>query len=295
MKRCLSCQHTFSASSSIDCPACGFSPALADGFQMYAPDFANGGGGFKPSYFSELAKLEGRNFWFLSRNKLIIWALNKYFNNFKSFLEVGCGTGFVLSGVSLAFPDTKLLGSEIFIAGLGYAAARLPSAKFIQMDARNIPYREEFDVIGAFDVLEHIEDDVKVLQEIHAALKENGFLFITVPQHRWLWSPVDKYACHVRRYSASELHKKLELVGFEVVRSTSFVSLLLPPMFLSRFKQKHGPETIDPADELKISGWVNTFLYKVMQVEFCLIKIGINLPIGGSRLVVAKRRDWALK
>lgn len=294
MKRCLSCQQTFS-SSATDCPACGFSPVLGNGFSLYAPDFADSGGGFKASYFSELARLEAQNFWFRSRNQLIVWALNKYCKDFQSFLEVGCGTGFVLSGVSQAFPGATLLGSEIFTAGLGHAAARLPLVKFIQMDARNIPYREEFDVIGAFDVLEHIEDDVTVLGEVRAALKENGFLFITVPQHGWLWSSVDEYACHVRRYSASELHTKLETVGFEIVRSTSFVSFLLPAMLLSRVKQRHAQSSIDPADELKLSRGLNAFLYKVMQAEVGLIRSGINLPIGGSRLVVAKRKDLVQK
>ncbi|WP_153147564.1 class I SAM-dependent methyltransferase [Dechloromonas sp. H13] len=294
MKRCLSCQHIFS-SFATDCPACGFSPVLKDGFQLYAPDFAESGGGFKASYFSELARLEAQNFWFRCRNQLIVWALNKYCKDFQSFLEVGCGTGFVLSGVSQAFPAATLLGSEIFTAGLGYAAARLPSVKFIQMDARNIPYRDEFDVIGAFDVLEHIDDDVTVLREVRAALKEKGFLFITVPQHAWLWSPVDEYACHVRRYSASELHSKLESVGFEIVRSTSFVSVLLPALLLSRVKQRYTQSNIDPADELKLSTGLNALLYKVMQAEFGVIRSGINLPIGGSRLVVAKRRDWVSK
>lgn len=294
MKRCLSCQHIF-LSSATNCSACGFSPALEGGFPLHAPDLAKSGGGFKSSYFSELARLEEQNFWFRSRNQLIVWALNKYCKDFQSFLEVGCGTGFVLSGVSKVFPGATLLGSEIFTAGLGYAAKRLPSVKFIQMDARNIPYREEFDVIGAFDVLEHIEDDMTVLREAHAALRGNGFLFITVPQHGWLWSPVDEYACHVRRYSASQLREKLESVGFEIVRSTSFVSLLLPAMLLSRVKQRHAQSSIDPADELKLSGGLNAFFYQVMQAEFGLIKRGVNLPFGGSRLIVAKRINWISK
>lgn len=290
MKRCLACQKCY-LPSLTECPSCGFAPPLVDGFQSYAPDFAKGGGGFKSSYFSELARLEDRNFWFRSRNQLIGWVLRKYCKNFQSFLEVGCGTGYVLSGVSKEFPGATLLGSEIFTAGLGFAAARLPSVNFIQMDARNIPYREEFDVIGAFDVLEHIEEDVTVLREVHSALKTNGFLFLTVPQHSWLWSLVDEYACHVRRYSASELHQKLESAGFEVVRSTSFVSLLLPAMLLSRVKQRYAKISIDPADELKLSEGLNSFLYRVMQVEVGLIQRGVSFPLGGSRLVVAKRRD----
>jgi SAM-dependent methyltransferase len=290
MKRCLTCQHRYT-SSAMKCPACGLAPVLDDGLTLYAPDFAKEGGGFKSSYFSELASLEAKNFWFRSRNQLIAWELRRYCQNFQSFLEVGCGTGYVLSGLSKEFPSATLLGSEIFTAGLGFAAARLPSVNFIQMDARNIPYREEFDVIGAFDVLEHIEEDVTVLREVHSALNMNGFLILTVPQHRWLWSPVDEYACHVRRYTALELHQKLESAGFEIVRSTSFVSLLLPAMLLSRVKQRYSKTSIDPADELKLSGSLNSFLYKIMQIEVFLIKIGMSFPVGGSRLVVARRRD----
>lgn len=290
MKRCLACQHHYT-SSAIKCPVCGFSPVLEDGLQLHAPDLSKDGGGFKSSYFSELASLEAQNFWFRSRNQLITWALRKYCKSFQSFLEVGCGTGYVLSGVSKEFPGATLIGSEIFTAGLGLAVTRLPNVKFIQMDARNIPYCEEFDVIGAFDVLEHIEEDITVLREVHSALNTNGFLVLTVPQHRWLWSPVDEYACHVRRYSASELHQKLESAGFEVVRSTSFVSLLLPAMLLSRVKQRYSKIGIDPANELKLSGRLNAFLYRLMQIELFFIKNGINFSVGGSRLIVAKRID----
>ena len=195
MKRCLACNGRYSPVMD-NCPACGEGPAWVDGFQAYAPALAHNGGGFESSYFSDLARLESENFWFRSRNLLITWALKKYFPNFQSLVEIGCGTGYVLSGLSNAFTKATLQGSEIFTAGLGFAAKRLPSATFMQMDARNIPFVEEFDVIGAFDVLEHIEEDEQVLEQAHGALKPQGLVLITVPQHAWLWSSVDEYACH---------------------------------------------------------------------------------------------------
>jgi len=213
MKRCLDCDAHY-VSSLDSCSSCGFSPVLVDGFHAYAPDFAHSGGGFKSSYFSELARLEENNFWFRSRSQLILWALDEYCHNFQSILEIGCGTGYVLSGVSKHFPLSTLHGSEIFTAGLNFAAARLPAANLMQMDARKIPFEEEFDVIGAFDVLEHIEDDECVLAQVHAALKPQGLILLTVPQHAWLWSASDKYACHVRRYTASDLHHKIKKAGF---------------------------------------------------------------------------------
>lgn len=287
MKRCFACNVPFS-SSLIDCPNCGASPVVSDGFRAYAPEFAHDGGGFKSTYFSDLASLEKANFWFQSRNSLILWGLKKYFPVLSSMMEVGCGTGFVLSGVSKAFPLAQLVGSEIFVAGLRYASQRIPSAEFVQMDARRIPYEAEFDVIGAFDVIEHINEDVTVLQSMFNAIKPGGGLMVTVPQHQWLWSAADDYACHQRRYSSADLHAKLQETGFEIIRSTSFVSLLLPAMMLSRMRGSD-EKKFDVLDEFRINPVINWILKSVMSIERVLIQLGINIPFGGSRLVVARR------
>jgi SAM-dependent methyltransferase len=286
---CQTCSAKFSKLNE-SCPKCGFSPEKIDGFHAFAPELAHNGGGFKSSYFSELARLEDANFWFRSRNQLILWAIKKYCPDFSTFLEIGCGTGYVLSGVSKQFPRATLHGSEIFTAGLGFAAARLPSTNFMQMDARNIPFEDEFDAIGAFDVLEHIEEDELVLAQVHGALKSQGFLLLTVPQHTWLWSSVDEYACHVRRYVASDIHQKLEVAGFRIVRSTSFVTILLPAMMVSRFFQKKNSNTtIDCTKEVEISPWLNSIFFQLLRAELAVIKKGVCFPVGGSRLVVARK------
>jgi SAM-dependent methyltransferase len=289
MKRCLACNERHN-SSIPHCPSCGVGPAIVDGFCAYAPELAHGGGGFRSVYFSDLAQLEEANFWFRSRNQLICWALEKYCKNFLSFLEIGCGTGYVLSGVSAQFPRAALHGSEIFTTGLDFAVARLRSANFMQMDAANIPFEEEFDVIGAFDVLEHIEEDSRVLAQVHDALKPRGFILLTVPQHTWLWSAIDEYACHVRRYAASDIHSKIETAGFQIVRSTSFVTALLPAMITSRLLQKKVPDgKFDAASELKLYPWLNRLFETVLSGELCMIRNGMNFPVGGSRLVVARK------
>ncbi len=289
MKRCPDCALGFAAAAER-CPRCGWAPTMVDGFPAYAPDLAHGGGGFKASYFADLAALEEGNFWFQSRNRLILWALRRYCPGFERFLEIGCGTGYVLSGVRRAFPNAQLCGSEIFVAGLRFAAARLPSASFLQMDARSIPFREEFDVIGAFDVLEHIEADALVLAQVHDALRPGGVLLLTVPQHAWLWSPMDDYALHVRRYTAPALHRTLRAEGFRIVRSTSFVTTLLPAMAVSRWLQSNEPPaTRDVTAELRISPRLNTLFSRFLGAEAAAISMGANLPVGGSRLVVARK------
>lgn len=288
MKACLKCEHVFS-SSGWTCPSCGHEPVQMNGIEAHAPELANGGGGFKSEYFEELTRLETANFWFRARNKLIAWALHTYKANAQNFLEVGCGTGFVLSGIAKSNSSIELSGSEIFLAGLSHAADRIPSAHFMQMDARHVPFVNEFDSIGAFDVLEHIEEDEAVLAQLQRALSPGGILLLTVPQHPWLWSASDEYACHVRRYTRLEIETKVAKSGFEVLRSTSFVTTLLPAMMLSRALQKRQKETFDPAAEFTKSAVLNQAFYGLMALELAGIKLGIDYPAGGSRLIVARK------
>ena len=291
MRLCLKCKQIFSSEGWV-CTACGYEPRRLYGFEAHAPEFADEGGGFKPEYFAELATLEATNFWFLGRNKLIMWALSAYKPDVHTFMEIGCGTGFVLSGIAKACPGVKLSGSEIFMAGLSYAAKRVPSARFMQMDARHVPFIDEFDVIGAFDVIEHIKEDEAVLFNMYQAVRPGGVLILTVPQHQWLWSATDEYACHQRRYSAIDLHRKVESAGFHIIRSTSFVTSLLPAMFFSRlFQKKSVDKEFDAMSEFRLPHWLNVFFGQLLSLELALIKRGVNFPVGGSRLIVAKKMD----
>ncbi len=288
MRLCLGCGAGFS-SNEWRCPQCGYRPPQAAGFPAFAPGIAGGGSGFDPAHFAEFARLEAGNFWFRSRNRLIVWAIARYFGQARSFLEVGCGTGYVLSGIAAAFPGMKLAGSEAATEGLAYAAKRLPGANLMQMDARRIPFRAEFDAVGAFDVIEHIEDDRAVLGQLREATVPGGGILLTVPQHPWLWSEHDVRQHHVRRYTARELRDKVVAADLEIIRMTSFVTLLLPLMLLSRLMQRRPRRDYEPLAELKIPPWLNWPLEKVLDIERALIRAGLSLPMGGSLLLVARR------
>jgi len=287
MRLCIRCDKTF-ADSGWRCPHCGHEPDSIDGHIAFAPGLARESEGFEAEYFARLAEQEAGNFWFRSRNRLLVWALRQYFPQAEKFLEIGCGTGFVLSGLKEAFPNLVLSGSEVFTEGLGFAAARLPGVALFQMDARRIPFRDEFDVIGAFDVLEHIEQDEEVLDQMRQATRTGGGILLTVPHHRFLWSPVDEFARHVRRYETRELKDKVERAGFSVIRITSFVSLLLPLLVVSRYKQR-GKE-VDPAAEYNISKLLNTTLEKILDAERTAIRTGVSFPAGGLLLLAARRK-----
>ena len=288
MRLCLRCRAGYGGGE-WRCPQCGHEPQHIDGFPAFAPELIRGASGYDPAHFPELARLEAGNFWFRARNRLIIWATQRYFAGARSFLEVGCGTGYVLSGLAAALPGLKLSGSEAAGAGLAFAANRVPGASLMQMDARRIPFREEFDLAGAFDVIEHIEDDTAVLEALREAVRPGGGLLLTVPQHPYLWSEFDVRAGHVRRYRAAELREKVARCGFEIVKITSFVSLLLPFMMLSRLGQKRLEPDYDPLAELRIPYWLNRLLEGALGVERALIRAGVAFPLGGSLLVVGRR------
>lgn len=272
------------------CLRCGFVPDRVEGFLAWAPELAKLNDGFPEESFEGLARVEAGSFWFRARNAIILWALRKYFPGFQSLLEVGCGTGYVLSGIARAFPDARIVGSEIYTAGLAFAAKRLPKAELLQMDARKLPYEAEFDVVAAFDVIEHILEDDLVLQNFRRAIKPEGGCLITVPQHQWLWSPVDDVACHQRRYSARELYAKVEAAGFRIVYSTSFVTLLLPLMLASRLTVRRSGD-VGGSKELILNPVVDSVLEAIMWLEHILIKSGFSLPFGGSRLLVCQRKE----
>jgi SAM-dependent methyltransferase len=256
---------------------------------VFAPELAQSSSGFKASFFGPLAAMEAGHFWFRARNALIIWALGKYGSGVFSFMEIGCGTGFVLQGIASHFPKMHLFGSEIYPEGIAFAANRIAGGEFMQMDARNIPFVAEFDAVGAFDVIEHVEEDEAVLQQMYRALKPEGLLLLTAPQHRWLWSAVDEYSCHIRRYTARELHDKMTLAGFTIVRSTSFVTTLLPSMLISRLLQRGKSESFVPQAESRIHPILNRILEGFLRLELWFIRRGVSFPVGGSLLIVAAK------
>ena len=288
MKVCLNCKKSFDREN-WECPFCQVLPIFKEGLPIFAPEAALNNESFKAEYFEELTKLELENFWFHARKRLINWAIQKYFTDATTFLEIGCGTGDVLAELGKSIPLLKLFGSDIFCEALSYASKRTPKATYLQMDGRSIPFEDEFDIIGAFDVLEHIQEDHIVLLEMFKALRHGGGLVLTVPQHKILWSDADVFACHRRRYKARELREKVIRAGFQIMRQTSFVFLLLPLMIVSRLRQRILAVEYDLFKELKLSATVNALLEKCLVFDQGMIRAGFDLPIGGSLLLIAQK------
>lgn len=287
MKHCLGCERSFE-SADWRCPACGFAPGDVLAFPAFSPGLASEEIGYDASRFEVMARVESEHFWFRSRARLVVWALRTHFPGAQSMLEIGCGTGYVLSSIAESVPSLRLVGAEAHASALGFARRRVARAELLQMDCRRIPYRDEFDVVGAFDVIEHIEHDNLVLREMYASCRSGGGVMLTVPQHPWLWSRRDEFARHRRRYERRELLRKIRDAGFERAWATSFVAWLLPLMALSR-RQQRAPERFDASRELQLGRLTNRVFGAIMTLERGLIQAGLRLPAGGSLLAVAHK------
>jgi SAM-dependent methyltransferase len=288
VKVCLACDARF-AGTSWRCPACSTDPAHDGSVYIFAPEFEEERDDFDPALFRDLASLEDRSFWFVSRNRLIDWTLRKHFPSAASFCEVGCGTGSVLRHLHRKNPQLAVAGADLYRSSLRFAEHRLSDATLYQLDARRMPFEGEFDVIGAFDVLEHIAEDGAVLAQLRQALVPGGGLIVTVPQHPRLWSAADDLFRHKRRYTRAQLVEVVRASGFSVERVTSFVSLLLPLMAVSRLRQRRQTVGYDPLAEHRLPPALQAALGGVLAVERLMIRLGMSLPAGGSLLLVARR------
>ena len=186
---------------------------------------------FPDTGFSTRRSVEEQSFWFRHRVRCISGLCSRHLAN-KQILEIGGGNGFIALGLQNAGLDTIMLepGAE------GIANARDRGInKLIHASFEDAAFTDaSLPNIGLFDVLEHIDDDKRFLQELNRTLHPGGKLILTVPTHQLLWSHHDEFVGHVRRYRLSQLVHLLESLGFKIEYSTYFFTFLVLPIFFLR-------------------------------------------------------------
>ncbi len=267
---------------------------LVDGIKCYSPQMASDYSDYPDSGFDVTEENSTRSFWVSSRNRLFSRLLRRCLDRSgkKRILEIGCGTGDLLQTL-VAGGSYAATGSEIYLKGLNYCKSRLPDVEFVQFDASEGIIDEKFDVIAAFDVLEHIEQDRRTMANIFAMLADDGRFVLSVPQYMFLWSNLDEIVRHKRRYSRREMVAKLRACGFEIERATSFVFVLFPLMLVSRLLDKKRDKLADDGRSLekrvRFSRIPNAIFDAVMHIDEWLVTAGFSLPFGGTLVVVARR------
>ncbi|HEX7557335.1 MAG TPA: class I SAM-dependent methyltransferase [Leptolinea sp.] len=251
---------------------------------------------YDPHYFEPLFAAEERHFWFTARNKVISSLVRKSLTDRTEvhLLEVGCGTGNVLRALEKEFPDFHLVGMDLFQEGLKFARRRVNCA-LVQADLAYPPFGRLFDLIGLFDVLEHIKEDNLVLKHIFEMVRPDGWMLLTVPANPSLWSYFDVASHHVRRYTVEDLREKVQSAGFEVQFASPYMSATYPLVWFNRHSKNKAAINDESKvqsqaeDELKNIPVVNDILRGILSLEAGWLSRGNLLPFGSSLVLLAHK------
>ena len=256
---------------------------------------------------------ENKHFWHIARREFIYQEISRILaslypqDNGKStkILDVGAGTGSVTRHfLSQGFNNIAL--GEIHPQGLEYAKTYGIKDLYC-MDLLDVPFADEFDCIFAFDVLEHIDDDLVALKNMKSMLKNNtkSLLALSVPAHKWLWNAHDVSVHHKRRYTKNELVALMQQSGFDIVCAKYFFISITPLLWVRALlhsapyptqnshiesnTESHKKELRDtPPPAL-----INKALLGICRLENKIQKLlpqNLNAPFGGSLLVVGKSK-----
>lgn len=238
-------------------------------------------------HYEQDARFAETHWWWAARRKILHRVLARFLPNeeAREVLEVGCSTG---SNLPLLATFGRVSALEVDASVAEICKMRHPEIElFNQPIPERLPRR--FDVICAFDVIEHIEDEARTVEWMHENLSDAGTIFVTVPAFEFLWSQYDEDAHHFRRYTRAGLVAALS-ARFDVQYVTYFNTHLFPIIALVRLLQRVRLIGLAGRDkEIGSRGAANRILYGAFVAETAWIP-RFSLPVGVSLLAVAKRR-----
>lgn len=230
----------------------------------------------KKEIYKDVERSES-GWWYRGRHMALQSILGRYTQEKGAVLDVGAGYGAMFTFLSKygvvsayeVYPDC--------IAACVKRGYRTVLSSKVEL-AQSL---EQFSLVGAFDVIEHVENDTEIMLAIQKLLSPGGLFVATVPAHQFLFGKYDVDAHHFRRYSKKSLMKLLQGAGFEVVYLGYWNFLLFFPAALLRVVGLGGTSALTP----------NLFLDRIFGLlvyfESLLLRV-TSLPIGMSLVVVAR-------
>jgi SAM-dependent methyltransferase len=236
------------------------------------------------SVYREMAELDQRHWWYRARREVLADLIRREAmpGPGAHILEIGCGTGHNLHMLAqFGKVDALELDDEARAVAEERLGRKVMSAPLPELAGVR---DHNYDLIGAFDVIEHIEDDDAAIVAIAAKLKHGGKFVMTVPAHSWMWSAHDVVNHHKRRYSKAGLKALVERSPLKLDRIGYFNSLLFPLAVADRLSSKMRGK--DNADVKLPAAPVNTTLERIFAAERHLVG-RLPLPPGLSLFAVA--------
>lgn len=251
--------------------------------------------------YIQMSSIESTHWYFRGKRAILRGLLQHYLVPDRNYriLDIGCGTGRVLEMLQEFGRPYGVDGSALALnlcrqRGLG---------DLILADAtRSLPFDAgSFDLVCAFDLLEHIPDEQVFFLEAERVLKPHGLLFLTVPAFEFLWSEHDVALGHFRRYRAVELAKLLKGNDLQIVKLTYYNFFLFPIACLYRLLRRAVPAKTPKGALDRVNGprsdffvtlprWVNETLFRCFKWELHFLEF-LNFPCGISLIGIARRGE----
>lgn len=234
------------------------------------------------------SSIEAKHWWFVGRRKLFLKMINQLKIKQNAYI-LDCGTS---TGANLrALRDNNFV-NVVGIDNNDQAITFCQQKDLFPVqlgDICDIPFEDnKFDLVLATDIIEHVENDEKALQEIYRVLKPQGKLILTVPAFQFLWGPQDDLSQHKRRYRLGMLLKKLNEAGFNILRKHYFNYILFLPIFFVRKMINLFKIKVDSENNIN-SKIINKILKFLFQIDILTARF-ICPPFGVSILVVGERK-----
>lgn len=242
------------------------------------------------TFLDSYRRIELEHWWFQVRSRIITDQLKYLFghNHPIQILNVGAATG----------ASTELLQGFGAVSSLEYDQTCVDFCRevlkldVIQGSITALPYADaSFDLVCAFDVVEHVEDDQKAVEELIRVCKPGGLVYVTVPAFMSLWSDHDVVNFHHRRYRKRQLLALFDQGS--LVRSTYFNTLLFPPIWMARRLGgwlKRSGAAPKPDNEWMQHPLTDFLFGNIFSMERPLLRI-FNMPFGVSLAVVWRKEE----
>ena len=241
------------------------------------------------AYYQEYYHIEREHWWFLVRNKIIMNHLRGKLpaNRPLKILNVGVATGYS-SQLLAEFGQVKSV--EYDQECYEFTKAAVP-IDLIQGSILELPFENDsYDLVCAFDVIEHVVEHELAVQEMQRVCKSSGLVCVTVPAFQFLWNQHDDVNHHVRRYTRTLLESLFQKTG-KIRFSSYFNFLLFFPIagfrLLSKILPLHERKVEEAGSDFTVmNGSIfQKIFYGIFNSENIFINNNISLPVGVSLLL----------
>ncbi len=248
----------------------------------------------KKSEYARMAEHEQSYWWHLGRLEIIRTYVKRASRNMpnSAILNVGCGTGGTIDMLEQFGKVDNVDASDdaiAFVKSLGYR-------DIAKVDGICLPFKDKtYDIVGAFDVLEHIEDHKGALSEWRRVLKDDGAIVVTVPAYQWLWSEHDVSLHHRRRYTVKSLMAVAAEADLRPERKSYAISFSLPLVAGFRLASKIlGTKSDSETSYVPVPRPINTFFTTLLKIEAKLHN-RISLPAGTSVIAILRKNHLTVR